>query len=158
QHQPGDGGGRRPSRLFSWGQRAGRRRSFDRGGGDPTPSRRSEAQAQHGETLMTQGTIPTLRTGRAHPHPEPISRGSFSTIQLMPGDRNVVILDQRLLPGVERYEFFSRLEQVAHAISTLMVRGAPAIGIAAAYGLVLGAVAAQGDKSEFLADMQAADG
>ena len=76
----------------------------------------------------------------------------------MPGDRNVVILDQRRLPGVERYEFASRPEQVADAIATLMVRGAPAIGIAAAYGMVLAAAACQEPGERFLAAMQVADG
>ncbi|MEO6419261.1 MAG: S-methyl-5-thioribose-1-phosphate isomerase [Polyangiaceae bacterium] len=76
----------------------------------------------------------------------------------MPGDHSVVLLDQRKLPGVERYEFYSRVEQVAEAVSTLMVRGAPAIGIAVAYALVLGAVAAKGGKSEFLDAMQVFDG
>lgn len=104
------------------------------------------------------GYIPTLRTGRAHPHPEPLSGASYSAVELMPGDHAIVLLDQRKLPGVERYEFYSRVEQVADAVSTLMVRGAPAIGIAVAYALVLGAVHATGGKAEFLDAMQAADG
>jgi len=108
--------------------------------------------------MTSSGTIPTLRTGRAHPHPEPLSQTSFSAVELMPGDRNVVLLDQRQLPGVERYEFFSRPEQVAHAISTLMVRGAPAIGIAAAYGMVLAAGLCAEAKPAFLEAMQIADG
>jgi methylthioribose-1-phosphate isomerase len=106
---------------------------------------------------MTGGMIPTLQTGRAHPHPEPIGGKSFSAVELMPGDRNVVMLDQRKLPVLERNEFMTRPEQVAEAISTLMVRGAPAIGIAAAYGMVLAASQAAGDAEEFLAAMQQAD-
>ena len=49
------------------------------------------------------------------------------------------MIDQTLLPA--RYEVLSltSAEQVAEAISTLRVRGAPAIGVAAAYGLALGA-------------------
>lgn len=104
------------------------------------------------------GSIPTLRTGRAHPHPEPLSQSAFSAVELMPGDRNVVILDQRRLPSVERYEFCSRPEQVADAIATLTVRGAPAIGIAAAYGMVLAAGSAPAPKEAFLEAMQVADG
>jgi methylthioribose-1-phosphate isomerase len=55
----------------------------------------------------------------------------------------VVLLDQRLLPDrVEELECRSAAE-VAEAIRTLAVRGAPAIGIAAAYGYAL--AAARGD-------------
>lgn len=52
-------------------------------------------------------------------------------------DGALLILDQRLLPGEERWLRCERPEQVAECISTLAVRGAPAIGIAAAYGLAL---------------------
>jgi len=55
----------------------------------------------------------------------------------MPGDRSVLVLDQHKLPASERYEYFTEWSQVEEAIRTMMVRGAPAIGIAAAYGLVL---------------------
>ncbi len=56
----------------------------------------------------------------------------------------VRILDQRLLPGREEYLDCQDIEQVFAAIRTLSVRGAPAIGIAAAYGLVVGLGAAAG--------------
>jgi len=49
------------------------------------------------------------------------------------------ILDQRLLPGSLRYRRLTTVEEVAEAIETLAVRGAPAIGIAAAYGVALAA-------------------
>jgi methylthioribose-1-phosphate isomerase len=103
------------------------------------------------------GFIPTLRTGRAHPHPEPISGALYSAVELMPGDRSVVILDQRKLPTIEKYEMLNRPEQVAEAISDMLVRGAPAIGIAAAYGLVLAAaVTSKESGREFLEAMQRA--
>src|ERR1700710_958839 len=103
------------------------------------------------------GFIPTLRTGRAHPHPEPISGATYSATELMPGDRSVVILDQRKLPSVEKYEIFNRVDQVADAISSMLVRGAPAIGIAAAYGLVIAAGTTAGDTGrEFMDAMQKA--
>jgi methylthioribose-1-phosphate isomerase len=54
------------------------------------------------------------------------------------------LLDQTLLPGEESWLRCERPEQVADAIRRLAVRGAPAIGVAAAYGLVL-AVSATGD-------------
>jgi len=52
----------------------------------------------------------------------------------------VRILDQTRLPGEETYLELSSVHEVAHAIKTLQVRGAPAIGVAAAYGVVLGAL------------------
>jgi S-methyl-5-thioribose-1-phosphate isomerase len=47
------------------------------------------------------------------------------------------LVDQRKLPGRKQILHLSRVEQVAEAIRTLTVRGAPAIGVAAAYGMVL---------------------
>ena len=52
----------------------------------------------------------------------------------------LVILDQQKLPHEIEYVTLETLEDVFDAIFTLKVRGAPAIGIAAAYGLALSAV------------------
>src|SRR5687768_16824778 len=49
----------------------------------------------------------------------------------------LMILDQRALPGEERWLRCTTVEAVAEAIETLAVRGAPAIGVAAAYGAAL---------------------
>ena len=49
------------------------------------------------------------------------------------------LLEQRDLPGVERYVRCSTAHETAQAITDMVVRGAPAIGITAAYGVVLGA-------------------
>ena len=49
------------------------------------------------------------------------------------------LLDQTLLPMREVVRHYARWEDVADAIRTLVVRGAPAIGVAAAYGVVLAA-------------------
>lgn len=49
------------------------------------------------------------------------------------------LLDQRVLPSRERWVACVTVEAVADAIRTMVVRGAPAIGICAAYGLVLAA-------------------
>jgi methylthioribose-1-phosphate isomerase len=49
----------------------------------------------------------------------------------------LAILDQRALPDEERHLRCTETEQVAQAIETLAVRGAPAIGVAAAYALLL---------------------
>ena len=51
----------------------------------------------------------------------------------------LLLLDQTLLPVEERFREYSRWPDVAEAIRTLVVRGAPAIGCAAAFGLVLAA-------------------
>ena len=53
-------------------------------------------------------------------------------------DEGVVMIDQRLLPGEEVYPVFKTYEEVACAIEQMVVRGAPAIGVAAAMGLALG--------------------
>ena len=71
------------------------------------------------------------------PHPDPLSLASYSAVELSPDNREVILLDQRKLPGEEHYDHLRDFEQVAIAIETLSVRGAPAIGIAAAYGMVL---------------------
>ena len=47
------------------------------------------------------------------------------------------LLDQRRLPHAEEYQACRNIEDVFEAIRTLTVRGAPAIGIAAAYGLLV---------------------
>ncbi len=53
------------------------------------------------------------------------------------------VLDQRRLPGAVEHLDCRDHAQVAEAIHSLAVRGAPAIGIAGAYGLVLAAQAAE---------------
>jgi methylthioribose-1-phosphate isomerase len=52
----------------------------------------------------------------------------------------VVLLDQRRLPGETAWVECRTAAEVAEAIRTMVVRGAPAIGIAAAYGYALAAV------------------
>ena len=47
------------------------------------------------------------------------------------------LIDQRELPGRTTVRSLRRLREVADAIRTMAVRGAPAIGVAAAYGMVL---------------------
>ena len=54
-------------------------------------------------------------------------------------DNELVLLDQTLLPSREVERRYERWEDVADAIRTLVVRGAPAIGVAAAFGVALAA-------------------
>ena len=55
----------------------------------------------------------------------------------------VIMLDQRLLPHREVYRVCREYLQVARAIREMVIRGAPAIGVAAAMGAALGALKAQ---------------
>ncbi len=57
-------------------------------------------------------------------------------------DDRVVMLDQRLLPHREVYRVCRDYGQVADAIREMVIRGAPAIGVAAAMGVALGALKA----------------
>jgi methylthioribose-1-phosphate isomerase len=50
----------------------------------------------------------------------------------------VVMIDQRKLPAEEVYVRCKTAAEVARAIKTMVIRGAPAIGVAAAYGIALG--------------------
>ena len=50
----------------------------------------------------------------------------------------VVLIDQRRLPDEEVYLRCRDHREVARAIKEMAIRGAPAIGVAAAYGLALG--------------------
>ena len=63
---------------------------------------------------------------------------------------SVIMIDQRKLPGQETYVRCRTYIQVAQAIERMVIRGAPAIGIAAAYGLVLGAMALTAETARSL--------
>ncbi len=63
-------------------------------------------------------------------------------------DDAVVMIDQRALPGVERYMTCTDYREVIAAINDLTIRGAPAIGVAAAMGIALGALGIDGDDPE----------
>jgi methylthioribose-1-phosphate isomerase len=54
-------------------------------------------------------------------------------------DNQVLLIDQTRLPGEYSHVAISRSADMAQAIKTMIVRGAPAIGVAAAYGMYLGA-------------------
>jgi methylthioribose-1-phosphate isomerase len=68
----------------------------------------------------------------------------FETVTWAPGQEgrelpgSLKILDQTRLPGEAEFLYLGTPEEVWDAIRRLAVRGAPAIGIAAAYGLILG--------------------
>src|SRR4030095_8783913 len=74
------------------------------------------------------------------------SRRMLPTIEWK--DDAVVMIDQRKLPALEVYVSCKTAKEVAKAIKTMVIRGAPAIGVAAAMGLALGMKrsGASGDK------------
>jgi len=53
-------------------------------------------------------------------------------------DKGVVVLDQRLLPGEVVYRTYTDYRDVARSIREMEIRGAPAIGVAAAMGVAIG--------------------
>jgi len=65
--------------------------------------------------------------------------------------RGVVFIDQTKLPTEEVYVTCSTHQQVADAIRNMVVRGAPAIGVAAAMGIALGV---KNSKAENVADLK----
>jgi hypothetical protein len=70
-------------------------------------------------------------------------------------NRQVMLIDQRLLPGQFVVAGFDTVEKVAAAIRDMVVRGAPAIGAAGAYGMALAAFASPAsDRDSLLADLR----
>ena len=69
----------------------------------------------------------------------------------------VVMIDQRCLPAEEAYVECRDVESVARAIETMIIRGAPAIGVAAAYGLALGFLAVRDGARADAAFAEASD-
>src|SRR4051794_40896295 len=67
----------------------------------------------------------------------------------------VVLVDQTRLPHETVLVPCCTPDDVAHAIKTMQIRGAPAIGVAAAYGMALGAAAYQGtDPRDFVHELE----
>ncbi|MEK7789085.1 MAG: S-methyl-5-thioribose-1-phosphate isomerase, partial [Planctomycetota bacterium] len=65
------------------------------------------------------------------------------------------LIDQTLLPNELKYVYCDDIKSIWHAIKTLMVRGAPAIGIAGAMGVVLGIKEIQAkDTDVFLKELK----
>ena len=72
-------------------------------------------------------------------------------------DNQLRMIDQRILPGRFEVVSFKDHVSVARAIKDMVVRGAPAIGAAAAVGLALAAYESTADSSnDLLNDLQAA--
>lgn len=65
-------------------------------------------------------------------------------------DNTVVMIDQKALPQEERYLTCRHYEEVVAAIKDLTIRGAPAIGVAAAMGIALGMLTVSSSSHENL--------
>jgi methylthioribose-1-phosphate isomerase len=61
------------------------------------------------------------------------------------------MIDQRKLPMVEEYPVFKNYNDVAEAIRVMVIRGAPAIGVAAAMGIALGV---RDSEAQTMADLR----
>ncbi len=74
----------------------------------------------------------------------------FKTIEWT--DQGVRMIDQTRLPGEEVYRTYTDYRQVAEAIRSMVIRGAPAIGVAAAMGIALGV---KNSEAKSAADLRA---
>lgn len=79
-------------------------------------------------------------------------RNGFQAIEFE--DNCLKLLDQRLLPGQECWLQIENVDEAVAAIRDLVVRGAPAIGITAAYAAVLAARARNGDHTTWQGDLE----
>ncbi len=68
-------------------------------------------------------------------------------------NKRLELLDQRYLPHEEQVISCDSIEKVFESIKTLSVRGAPAIGIAAAYGLLVGLIGSNLQVAELKAEL-----
>jgi methylthioribose-1-phosphate isomerase len=71
----------------------------------------------------------------------------LETIEWTP--QGVVMIDQTLLPSQIRYETCTTYLEVANAIKTMIIRGAPAIGVAAAMGVAIGVQKSENPDADF---------
>ncbi|SEL06021.1 methylthioribose-1-phosphate isomerase [Colwellia chukchiensis] len=61
----------------------------------------------------------------------------YKSIEWLAQEKAIRLIDQKALPSVVEYNNYSTVNAVAQAINDMTVRGAPVIGVAAAYGLVI---------------------
>ncbi len=83
--------------------------------------------------------------------PAPAKDNGFQSIRF--DGETLHLLDQRLLPAEEKWLQIRDLDGVVAAIRDLAVRGAPAIGITAAYGAVIAARARGADRDGWRRDL-----
>jgi len=72
-------------------------------------------------------------------------------------NNSVIMIDQTKLPNSLEYVTYTDYNQVADAIRTLVVRGAPAIGVSGAFGLALAALQSNAkEKDQLIQDLETA--
>jgi methylthioribose-1-phosphate isomerase len=83
---------------------------------------------------------------------------SFSSLKTIEWKNNsVVMIDQTKLPTELVYVTYTDYRDVANAIKTLIIRGAPAIGVAGAFGLALASLQSKAEnKDDFIVDLEQA--
>ena len=70
-------------------------------------------------------------------------------------DNSVIMIDQTKLPTILEYVTYTDYNQVADAIRTLVIRGAPAIGVSGAFGLALASLQCKAtEKSELISYLE----
>ena len=70
-------------------------------------------------------------------------------------DNTVIMIDQTKLPTILEYVTYTDYNQVADAIRTLVIRGAPAIGVSGAFGLALASLQCKAtEKSELISYLE----
>jgi methylthioribose-1-phosphate isomerase len=80
----------------------------------------------------------------------PLSGADYFAVEYEPATHEILLLDQRRLPTEVVYHRLKKPDEVAQAIRDMVVRGAPAIGITAAYALAQQAHLERGSKQAFL--------
>ena len=70
-------------------------------------------------------------------------------------DNTIIMIDQTKLPTILEYVTYTDYNQVADAIRTLVIRGAPAIGVSGAFGLALASLQCKAtEKSELISYLE----
>jgi methylthioribose-1-phosphate isomerase len=99
---------------------------------------------------MIRAMVPPWHPGAA------LSGARYSAMELSREGDAAFVLDQRRLPLEEHYIVCATIAEVAAAIRDMVVRGAPAIGITAAYGMAIAARRQASAAPEYVAAMTAA--
>ena len=83
---------------------------------------------------------------------------AFRTMEWIGAEATLRLLDQRFLPEAVQYRDLATPEAVAGAIRDMTVRGAPAIGVSAAFGIAQAALLAEAAGRPLIPALEAADG
>src|SRR5512134_3520245 len=124
------------------------------------PSASSRTTSSEGSSFACAMTISRasstgIKCGRLRGHIRMFRPGGLPLLPTVGFDRDaVVLIDQRRLPDEEVYLRCRDHKEVARAIKDMAIRGAPAIGVAAAYGLALGVSLAKGEGDGLLAEFE----